>query len=280
MKANIVFILGFLLASAAFAQSDIPDDRVLETFVAECGVFTAAFPDISIPCGDFAEGKSPATLRVYLTWIQTGKAQLMALGPTIAQELLKSCLANAASEKPDPSGLLFCINMRKKGNDLEKLAKPGGGSLPDYGRLASDTVEPVPQYPSEDTQQAAAQRAEVRKQLVYSCIEQSTDYVQAICTAVAVHEIFAERPFGDDGELAKAFDKVVQVYVVTQAPQLLIREEAREALLRANINDQVVNAIVNPQEGAVEGVKHVVEEVRKILPEVHLPEVKIELPHW
>jgi hypothetical protein len=273
----------FLIPSVAGAQQSLPDSKVRHAFIKECTTLVRAVPDLSLPCSDFAKGKPAAVVRQYLSLVRAAKTALMSAGPQIAQEMLKSCLGNAATKNSDPGELLFCIRLKKQGNDLVKLAK-GQGSLKEYGKMAQASTEPVPAYPTDNSPQAEAQRAEVRKDLVYGCAEQETGYIQALCGAVAVNEIFASRPFGDNGELAKAFDKVVQIYAVTEAPRIVIQGEVKELLQRAGLNDQVATAISNPQEGAIEGGKHLVSEgqklVNKIIPKLELPKIDLNpFPH-
>lgn len=274
----LVLISALLVPSATHGQQQpLPSRKVRPTFIKECVSLARAIPDLSLPCADFAKGKSIAILRDYLGMAQTAKKALMSAGPLMAQEMLKSCLGNAAHKKPDPGGLLFCLRLSKFQHiDLERLAK-GKGSLNDYGKIAQATSKEEPVYPAENSPQAESQRAAIRKALVYSCVAKEAGYVQALCSAVAVHEIFASRPFGGSGDLARAFDKVVQVYAITEAPRAAIQSEVKEILQRAGINDQVATAISNPQEGAVEGGKHLASEAekiyKKVVPQIDLSKV-------
>jgi hypothetical protein len=249
---------------------EVPDAEIPRLFASECEEFSAALPDLAVPCADFGAGQSAATLRIYLGWMRTAKQELLAQGPKIAQSLVQSCLANAAAEAPDLPALLWCINLKKSGSDLEKLAR-GEGALPDYGRLAKSAADPVPGYPTEDGEQAERQRAEVRRAAVYACIEEGEGYLKALCGAVAIHEAFARRPFGDNGELAKAFDTVVQIHAVADAPRQVIQAQVRDALQRAGFNDQVAQAVADPAKGTVEGVKHVANEVGKLFSGIKFP---------
>jgi hypothetical protein len=275
---SLLLISALLVPSATHAQQEpLPSRKVRPTFIKECVSLGKAIPDLSLPCVDFARGRSVATLRDYLGLVQTAKKALMTAGPQMAQEMLKSCLGNATRNKPDPGGLLFCLGLGKFQHiDLERLAK-GKGSLNDYGKLAQATRKEVPVYPDENSPQAESQRATIRKELVYGCVAKESGYVQVLCSAVAVNEAFARRPFRDNGELAKAFDKVVQVYAITEAPRVAIQSEAKEILQRAGINDQVATAITNPQEGAVEAGKHVASEAekiyKKVVPQIDLSKV-------
>jgi len=267
-----------MASSLAGAQKPLPDEKVRPTFIKECTALTRAVPDLSLPCADFAKGRSTAVLRQYLDLVETAKKALMSAGPQIAQEMLKSCLGTAAGKNADPGELLFCIRLQKQGNDVQKLAQ-GKGTLKGYAKMAQDSAKPVPGYPTEDSPQAEAQRAEIRKELIYSCVQKETGYIQALCGAVAVNEVFANRPFGDNGELAKAFDTVVKIYAVTETPRLVIQGEVKEMLQRAGINDQVATAISNPQEGAIEGAKHLVSEGQKVVDKI-IPKIDLNpFPH-
>jgi hypothetical protein len=260
-------VLSALLALSGMpirAEVEVADAEVAGLFASECEAFSAAVPDLAIPCADFGAGRSASALRIYLGWMRTAKHELMAQGPKMAQALVQSCLANAASEAPDLPALLWCIRLKKNGSDLEKLAR-GEGALKDYGQLARSATEPVPAYPSEDGEEAEAQRAEVRKAAVYACIAEGEGYLKALCGAVAIHEAFARRPFGDNGELAKAFDTVVKIYAIAEAPRMVIQVQVKETLERAGFNDQVAQAVANPAKGAEEGVKHVASEVGRIV---------------
>jgi len=258
----LLIVCGLILFVSSAVAQDVPDKDVDKTFVRECRSLAKVVPDLALPCSDFVKGKSPATVRSYLALIETAKQQLVAQGPAIAQSVVKGCMANAAGDKPDLGGLLFCVRIRRKGNDLEKLAK-GQGTWGDYAKLANDAAAPVPTYSAENTAQGEKQRAAVRQAAVYACVKEGDGYVRALCTAVAAHEAFAKRPFGDNGALAQAFDNIVKVYAITEAPKQLIQGEVKEALQRAGFNDQVAQAVANPQKGAEEGVKHVAGEVQK-----------------
>ncbi len=255
-----IFII--LMTGSVVAAEKSSTEKPSTIFVRECKALTKTLPDLALPCTDFVKGKSDETIRAYLAMIQSAQQQLVAQGPELAQSIMKGCMANTVAEKPDLGGLLFCLRIRRNGTDLEKLSK-GEGSWGEYAKLANDASKPVPSYPVEDTAQSEKQRAAVRQAVVYACVKEGDGYVRALCGAVAAHEAFASRPFGDNGELAKAFDTVLKVYAITEAPKQAIQAEVKEILQRAGFNDQVAQAVANPQKGVEEGAKHVAGEAQK-----------------
>lgn len=260
----VACLLSATLSVIAGETTKIPDADVKKTFLRDCRALSRAVPDLALPCTDFEKGKSPATLRIYLGFIDTAKRQFRTQGPEIAKSVMKDCMVNAAGQKPDLGGLLFCIRLRRKGSDLEKLAK-GQGDWADYAKLANRVAAPIPSYPADTTADGEKQRAAVRKAAVYACAAKGDGYIRTLCTAVAAHEAFANRPFGDNGELAKAFDSLLKIYAITEAPKQVIQEEVKESLERAGFNDQVAEAVANPQQGAEEGVKHLANEGQKLI---------------
>lgn len=232
----------------------IEDQRVV-AFRKECGEVSGAWPNFELICDGLAAEKTPEQLAPFLGLVRRLSADLKRLGPEVAKQVVAKCSVTATSKKPSVSELMFCLSFN--GLNVEHLAT-GSDDAKKYAELIEKTREPAPSYPTGSTQDDETLRAQVRQSIVYSCIEQAEAYLKAACSAIAVHEVFAGRPFGDNGELAKAFDTVVGLYSAAGLPQ----QYAKQALKDIGIPIEVIDAPGNVQAAATKAASDAAEAAK------------------
>lgn len=232
------------------------ENQKTTAFKRDCKSVSPLFPRFDAFCEQVAKETYPANLEPYSQLVNKLRQDIQRLGPDIAKKTILDCVSTSLSAKPDPKKLMFCMSF--KGLRLEDLSQ-GKGTAEDYLKVIEKS-EISPVYPTESTPGAESQRAEVRKALIYGCVEQGEGYLKTVCSAVAIHEVFASRPFGDSGELAKAFDGVVKVYAVASLPQSL----AKQTLHNIGVPDNVIAVLDTPNKVTSEVTKEAVKAVQTV----------------
>ena len=235
---NVIFwssaVLLLVLCGGCESKTDRENKEKVALFRKECAQISGAWPNFELVCESLATEKKPEQLDPFLQLVRKLSSDLTRLGPVVATQVVASCSMNSTLDKPSASELMFCLSF--SGLNVEQLTQ-GTDEAKKYAEFLERVRIPKPVYPSGSSPDQEAIRDKAREAMVYACIKQGEAYLKAACSAIAVHEIFADRPFGSSGELAKAFDELTKIYAVAGLPQQFAKQALKDIGVPAEILD-------------------------------------------